>query len=504
MIVNLLFKKDQNFNFVFMISLRDYIFHILMLFILLSVPVNLLSQEETEIDTSEYMTFSMGFNMASDKQEILNYNLKVAASKGYVSEIHRLIKNGALPDASLYDRVTPLMFAVVNNQLDAVNALLSYKVDVNVMTAYLETPLLAAVKNGNLEIAEALIRDSADVNISDTHGATPLHYASIYGYFYLTDLLLYYNAETYRKTTDGTTPLMAAVWAGHFEITDLLIQNGANPEETDNLDFTPFLIAAQNGDTLIMELLIKRNIDLYEVNRFNYNALDLAIKSNQMEAVGYLLRKSDKWISNSKKSISPYLVAAKYSRKEIEQILEKNNLPKSYKFGFDQVSISASFKGCLHDYFAGLAISFKEPFINAGIFAGFDFKPGYTRVLIKTSESQFYQYMDKSSMIYAGLFKDFKLTDNPLKGNWFVSGSVAAGYTFGNKLKGTAIVPPNKFKIIPEIAFKWTKNHFNLFGGLDFLKTDFYKVGPVWLRVGASYNIFFDNVRAPGKEIKWY
>jgi ankyrin repeat protein len=503
MIVNLSLKKDQNFNFAFMISLRDYIFHALMLIILLSVPVNLLSQEETEIDTSEYLTFSVGYNTASENKEVLNYNLRVAASKGYVSEIQRLIKNGALPDASSFDRVTPLMFAVVNNKLDAVNALLSYNVDVNVMTSYLETPLLAAVKNDNLEIAEALIRDSADINISDVHGATPLHYASIYGYFDVTDLLLYYDAQTYKKTSDGTTPLMAAVWAGHFEITDLLVQNGANPEDTDNLGFTPFLIAAQNGDTLIMELLIKRRIDLYEVNRFNYNALDLAIKSNQTEAVEYLMRKGDKWISNNKKSISPYLVASKYSRKEIEQILEKNNLPKSYKFGFDQVSLSASFKGCLHDYFTGLSIAFKEPYINAGIFAGCDFKPGYTRVLVKKSESQFYQYMDKSSMIYGGLFKDFKITDHPLKGNWFVSGSVAAAYTFGNKLKGTAITPPNKFKIIPEIAFKWTKNHFNLFGGFDFLKSDFYKVGPVWLRVGASYNIFFDNVRAPGKEIKW-
>jgi hypothetical protein len=396
------------------------------------------------------------------------------------------------------------MFAVVNNKLDAVNTLLSYNVNVNVMTAYLETPLLAAVKNGNLEIAEALIRDSADINISDLHGATSLHYASIYGNFYMTDLLLYYDAETYKKTSDGTTPLMAAVWAGHFEITDLLIQNGANPEDTDNMGFTPFLIAAQNGDTLVMELLVKRSINLYEVNKFNYNALDLAIKSNHKDAVDYLLRKGDKWVSNGYKAINPYLVAAKYSRKEIEQMLEKNNLPQSSRFGFDQVSISASFKGCLHDYFAGLAISFKEPYLNAGIFAGCDFKPGYTRILIKKSESQFYQYMDKSSMIYAGLFKDFKITDHPLKNNWFVSGSIAAGYTFGNKLKGTAIIPPNKFKIVPEIAFKWAGNHFNFFGGLDFLKTDFYKVGPVWLRVGASYNIFFDKVRAPGKDIKWF
>ena len=483
-----------------MISFRIYNLHILILVCLLSIPMPLLSQEETEIDTSEY--FTSGFDQ--DYDATLNYNLMIAASKGYVSEIHRLIRNGADPNEITSEKITPLMFAVVNNKLDAVNALLYYNIDVNVMTLFSETPLLAAVKNGNLEIAEALIRDSADINIPDEHGATPLHYAAIYGNFYMTDMLLYYNAETYNKTSDGTTPLMAAVWARHPDIADLLIQNEANPEESDNQGFTPLLIAAQNGDTVSLDLLIRRRINLYEVNKFNYNALDLAIKSNQKEAVAYLIRKGDKWISDVNKSINPYLVAAKYNRKEIIQILEKNKIPRTYRVGFDQVSISASFKGCFHDYYTGFGLSFKEPSLNAGIFAGCDLKPAYDRVLIKESESLFYQYMDKSSMAYAGLFKDFKITDHPYRGNWYITGSVAAGYTFGNKLKGTSINPSNKMRIIPAIALKYTRNNLNFYGGLEFLRTEFYKVGPVWIRFGVSYDIFFDKVRSPGKDIRWY
>jgi len=492
-----------------MIPLRNYNFRTLILILFLSMPGTLLSQEEIEIDTSEYMVYennhsNMTFGRGTTYKDVLNFNLMVAASKGYVSEIHRIIKNGADPDTKTYGNITPLMYAVANNQLDAVNALLSYKIDANVMTIYSETPLLAAVKNGNVEIAETLIRDSADINVSDRYGATPLHYASIYGYFYVADMLLYYEAATYKKSNDGTTPLMAAAWAGYSDIADLLIQNGANPEDADNLGFTPFLVAAQNGDTVIMEILINRKINLYEVNKFNYNALDICIKSNHIEAAAYLLGKGDKWTSNENKAVSPYLVATKYIRKEITHLLEKNNIPKTYKFGFDQVSLSAYLKVSLHDYFTGMGISFKEPKLNGGIFAGCDVKPGYTRVLMKKTETLFYQYKDKSSMVYAGLFKDFAITDYPIKGNWTFTGSLAAGYTFGNKLKGTGITPENKFRILPGIALKWTKDNLNFFGGLDFLKTEFYKVGPVWLRVGFSYNIFFDNVRAPGKEIKWY
>jgi ankyrin repeat protein len=483
-----------------MISLKDYYFRIQILIVFLSIPVSLLSQEETEIDTSGYMSFGFG----AKESEVLNFNLMVAASKGYVSEIQRIIKNGADPDTRTYEKVTPLMYAVANNQLDAVKALLAYNIDVNAMSAFSETPLLAAVKNGNVEIAETLIRDSANINLADRYGATPLHYAAIYGYFYMVDMLLYYEAQINYKTNDGTTPLIAAIWAGNSDIADLLIQNGADPEEKDNIGFTPLLVAAQNGDTVIMGMLLKRDINLYEVNKFNYNALDISIKSNQKEATSYLMRKGDKWTTNGNKSVSPYLVAAKYSRKEIAGLLEKNNVPKTYKFGFDQVAISASFKGCLYDYFTGVGISFKEPSINGGIFAGLDLKPGYTRVLMKETETLFYQYMNKSSMIYVGLFKDFSITNYAIKGNWYFSGSLAAGYTFGNKLKGTGITPDNKIRIIPGIALKWTRDNLNFYGGFDVLKSEFYKVGPVWLRVGVSYNIFFDNIRAPGKEIKWY
>jgi ankyrin repeat protein len=400
--------------------------------------------------------------------------------------------------------VTPLLYAVANNRLDAVKVLLNYDIDINVMTTYWETPLLAAVKNGNVDIAEALIRDSADTKVSDKYGATPLHYAAIYGYFYMVDMLLYYEAAVYSKTNDGTTPLMTAVWAGYSDISDLLIQNGADPEEKDNLGFTPFLIAAQNGDTVIMEMLIKRNINLYEVNSFNYNALDIAIKSNQKEATAYLLKKGDKWASSENNPVSPYSVAAKYVRKEIAVLLEKNNIPRTYKFGFDQVAISASFRNCFYDYFTGIGVLFKEPSINGGIFLGLDVKPGYTRVLMKESETKFYQYFNKSSMIYAGLFKDFAITDFPYKGNWIFSGSLAAGYSYGNKLKGTSITPENKIRIIPGIGLKWTNDRLNFYSNIEIIKSEFYKVGPLWLRLGVSYNIFFDNVRAPGKDIKWH
>ena len=164
--------------------------------------------EVTElIDTSDYMP--------SFYESALDYNLMIASSKGYISEIERLIGLGADVNTESVVGVTPLIFAVINNELEAVKTLLKYNPDLDKITSSYETPLIIAVKNNNFEICETLIRAGADVDIPDGNGASPLHYASINGYFEITDLLLYYNASIDQKSDEGITPLLAAIMAGY-------------------------------------------------------------------------------------------------------------------------------------------------------------------------------------------------------------------------------------------------------------------------------------------------
>ena len=167
------------------------------------------------------------------------------------------------------------------------------------------------------------------------------------------------------------------------------------------------------------------------------------------------------------------------------------------------MAISASAKFNIHDYFTGVSFALKEPLLNAGIIAGFDFKPDYSRVLTKVNDDTFYQYFNKSYIAYGGIFKDFNMTNHLVGGNWVLNSSVVAAYNFGNKLKGTNIAPEDQLKIIPSIGIKRTGYKVAIYGNLDYMNTRFYKVGPVWMRIGLIYNIFTDHVRAPGKEIKW-
>ena len=447
-------------------------------------------------DTTEYVPLYY--------RSALEYNLMIAASEGYTEEINRLIMKGADIFSETEQGVTPLIFAISSNQTKVAKMLIDYGSDPNKLTLRNETPLIIAVKNENSEITEALIRAGADIDFSDRYNATALHYASVYDFLQIVDLLIYYNVSIDKKTIEGSTPLLASVWAGNAAIADLLIQHGANMEARDNEGFTPFLMAALNGDTLIMQLLYKKGVDIYAVNNSNHNALTLTIIADNSDAAKYLFRIGNKWDNRGSRAVSPYSVASKYRRKYIFKILEDNNIQGNVKYEIDQLDIMASTKFFLHDIYTGVSFSLKEPYLNVGIILGLDTKLWYTKVLLKQDEHMFYQYKDKGSVVYAGLFKNFALTDYAFKGNFEFSTSLSAGYTFGNVLKGTLNVPNNKVVIIPAIALKWTKKNLSFSFGADYLKSDYYHIGPLWVRIGSSYNMYFDNVRTKEKTLKWY
>jgi len=453
-------------------------------------------QAVTIIDTSDYFTYLTTWGLSN--------NLMIAASKGYTDEIKRLIDKGADINAETPEGATALIFAVSNNQLSSVLTLNEYNPVLDKVTMGYETPLLIAAKNGYFEITEALIRAGADMEFTDNFGASPLHYAAAYGYLDIVDLFLYYEAPLDVQSDEGTTPLLAAIWAGNTEVADLLIQNGAGTEEADYEGFTPFLLASFYGDTIIMDVLYKKGADIYATNKAKHNALSISISTGDTTTAKYLLKKGNKWNNKDVDGWDPYIVASKYRRTEMVKILKQYNVPGDLKYGIDQMSFTLSTRFSLHDIYTGFSMSFKEPILNGGLTFGTDVKFLYSRLLLKETENTFYQYMDKSYVVYAGLFKDFNLTENINNYNYSLSASLYAGYTFGNNYKGTLVPAESKFKVIPAIAVKMTKQNLTFIGGMEYVKTEFYKNGPLWFRLGITYNYFFDNVRIKVKPIRWF
>jgi ankyrin repeat protein len=437
-------------------------------------------------------------------QASLNLSLMTASTEGKVAGMRWLIKKGAEINSKTYENITPLHFAVANNRAGAVAELLKHNANVDAISNYSETPLLLAVKNQNLEIAEMLIRDSADINLAGRFGATPLHFAAAYGYHYIADLLLYYDASTWITDDEGTTPLMAAAWSGAADVADLLIQNGADPEAKDKNGYTPFLIAAQNGDTILMALLIKVKADIYSSNNSGYNALSLCIRYNHISAAKWLLKNGSDWFSGKPGTVSPTTVAEIYKREEMNKLFKSLNLSGKYRYHIEKATLTFSGRTTLKDLFTSISVSVNEPRLNAGLIVGFDFKPYYSRVLIKKDEDHYFQYMEKGYAVWAGPFKDILIRENSSGVSWSATGSVLAGYRFGNMLKGSTITPDPSFMVIPSAGFKWAKKDFTFSISAEYQKSSFYKPGPFWVRAGFSYGFRFNNYRTDIKRIRWY
>jgi len=473
-------------------------FMILILALFTGSSVYVCSQEVV-VDTNEYIYILRG----SDVQNNLDFALIQAASQGNSIGIDWLIRHGADVDVRTVQNITPVILTVSSGEKEALKTLLKYKPDLDVISVFNESALMVAVKDQNFDIAEILLRDSANINLKDRRGYTVLHYAILSGNFKMADLLIYYDADVNIRSNDGITPLMVAAYTGNVYITDLLLQNRAKVLDADNEGFTSLMMAAQNGDTASMAMLLRRGANKHAVNKYNYDALDLAIRLNLPEAVKFLIKAGTNDPDYSTIAVDPYSVASIYKRDKITDILRENNIPETEKKGFDQVSFTGSMKLSIHNIYTGFSVTVREIRNNLGIIAGFDLEPAWSKVLVKKSENLYYQYMDKSYLVYAGVLKEFCLTDNAVKGNWYFSGSVAVGYSFGNEFKGTNIKPDSRVRFIPSAGFRYNKKAFNFQIGLEYTNTEYYKIGPVWLRTGISFNIDIRNLRGQAKIIKW-
>ncbi|MCA1741177.1 MAG: ankyrin repeat domain-containing protein [Bacteroidales bacterium] len=447
------------------------------------------------VDTSDYLTNE---SYADD------INLQLAASKGACNEILRLYVKGADVNNFVGKTATPLHYAVSSGEKKAVEILLLLGAQTDKHDMYGNTPLTSAVRAQDLEMAELLIRYGALPDAADRSRSTPLHHSSALGYFYITDMLLYYDARTELHDVEGNTPLMTGVGFGYYEIADILLQSGADPNTPDKRGFTPLMTAAQNGDTLMMRLLLNAGANLYAINHEGIDALGCAVLYGHKEAAEFLLDAGNRWNYNGRENSDPVNLARNYGRSELLQMMTERGMEGKKEFALEEFSVSAGGMFTNHYPMAFASISLTEPGLKGGITFGAAFSPASQRMLTEGDNDIIYQYKVKSSVIYAGVFREF-LLNNPAMGyRWSFVPSIMAGYRFYSLYEGTNTRPDDKFCIIPSAEITWSMRRFTLGSGLTYLNTPFYKVSPLWITIKASYTLTRDSRSITGKKIRLY
>ncbi|XVF30743.1 hypothetical protein REPUB_Repub16aG0084800 [Reevesia pubescens] len=124
----------------------------------------------------------------------LGDSLCIAARKGEVRNIQRLIENGAVINGRDQHRWTALHRASFKGRIDAVRMLIENGIDIDSKDEDGYTALHCAVESGHTEVVELLVKKGADVEARTNKGVTPLQIADSLYYAGISRILIHGGA----------------------------------------------------------------------------------------------------------------------------------------------------------------------------------------------------------------------------------------------------------------------------------------------------------------------
>lgn len=220
-----------------------------------------------------------------------------------------------LANTAAADGSTPLHFAIENDDVAMVDALLAAGADPKAANRFGMTPMFAAAESGNAAIIERLLKAGVDANATVPGGETALHTAARTGKVAAIKVLLAHGAKVDTpEERRGQTPLMWAASNNNAEAIKVLVEAGANiktraagpkPVETRTgyakragmWDVrrpdaaTPLLFAVRRGHLDATKTLVSLGADVNDLLPDKTSALVVAIANAHWEVAGFLLDK---------------------------------------------------------------------------------------------------------------------------------------------------------------------------------------------------------------------
>ena len=189
-----------------------------------------------------------------------NIPLYYAALCGFTDLVEHLIaKHPQHANAIDGFYMTPAVAALAGRHFQAAQLLYCNKSSVEPRGDWGNTPLHSAAYQGDLEMVQVLLNYGVDVNVQNNPGCTPLTFASLNGHHNeprVARLLIEHGADTNtRDVIEGITPLHRASRRGRLEVVRVLIELGANVDVKDGGGRTPLGDASGEHREEIIKLL---------------------------------------------------------------------------------------------------------------------------------------------------------------------------------------------------------------------------------------------------------
>lgn len=220
-----------------------------------------------------------------------------------------------------------LWCAAKKGELNIVEQQINKGTDVNVSIGDIcnTTPLLQAILNNNLAIVNFLLRHGANANMPDNNGDFPLHIAAILGFLEIVKSLLDVGADLNAiNTVQGIPSLHLAMEQKHTAVVKELINRNADVKIIDKLtDNSSLHWAVHLGDMDVLKSILAKGVNINAKNTGGGTPLYGAVGLNNKIVVEYLLNNGAAPNIPNKVGIYPLHVAANNNLLELITLLAK-------------------------------------------------------------------------------------------------------------------------------------------------------------------------------------
>jgi ankyrin repeat protein len=207
-------------------------------------------QKRSSVDTRSWdnlVKLQRPHQLFATPREHVQQTLLLACTVGHIMDVTTILQENSqdqsLVNVQNYQGYTPLMLAIIAQNMDLVRLILSQpNVNVNIKT-HLEqkTALMLASAHGSTGIVQALLQSGAIVDEVDADGKTALMYAAQNQIFSTVQALLKAKPNPNKKDKQGRTALMYSLRGRPFNslskinmvTIQALLNNGASTEIRD-------------------------------------------------------------------------------------------------------------------------------------------------------------------------------------------------------------------------------------------------------------------------------
>ena len=217
--------------------------------------------------------------------------LMMACEKRNEDAINVLLAAGSNPNIA-WNGLTCLHTAVFRDcSKEALQAIISHRVDMNRTNEKNVTALMVACRRGNLDAVNEFLNAGADPTIEDGLGATWIHHAVGEGCSKeFLQAIIDHGADVNATNKKNVTALMLACKKGNAGAINILLNAGADPNIADNNGYTCLHYAADRDCSKeTFQAIIAHGADVNARNKNNTATLMTACKKGNTAAINILM-----------------------------------------------------------------------------------------------------------------------------------------------------------------------------------------------------------------------